>query len=216
LRIGIPSHKLLISTQGAQIQRLPFVDPLQRNGHKIALIGKMDFFPNWHGAAWFARHVLPLLPEPMRLKVVGDCPPNIRARLEALPRVEVTGRVDSLADACADCVAAIAPMKVATGIQNKVLEYFAMGLPSVVSESVAAGLLPAADGACHVATTPTQWADALRRVATDPSAASAMARSARAYVQSCHSWDHIGSEYIERLQQLLHATPRPSAVPELT
>jgi glycosyltransferase involved in cell wall biosynthesis len=201
--VGIPPAKLIVSTQGVSVGGLTFTAPSQRNGRAIALIGKMDFFPNWHGAEWFAKSVLPLLPPDMVLKVVGDCTPEIRARLEAIPRVQVTGRVASLGEACADCFAAIAPMHVATGIQNKVLEYFAMGLPAVVSPSVASGLLPNADGGYQTANTAGEWADAIARVTQDRAGADAAAELARAYVFREHSWDQIGADYTARLQSLL-------------
>lgn len=201
--VGIPDSKLLVSTQGVNLTELPYKSPKGRSGRSIVLIGKMDFFPNWHGAEWFAKTVLPLLPNDVTLKVVGDCSAKIRSRLEALPRVTVTGRVESLSVACDDAFAAIAPMYVATGIQNKVLEYFAMGLPSVVSPSVASGLLPSSQGTCYSATTPQEWSAAINRITSDLDAAERMTQLAREYALREHSWDRIGEEYVQRLQQLL-------------
>lgn len=211
--VGIPENQLLVSTQGVNLAQLPYKSPRARSGRSIALIGKMDFFPNWHGAEWFAKSVLPLLPHDITLKVVGDCSAKIRNRLEALPRVIVTGRVESLSAACDDAFAAIAPMHVATGIQNKVLEYFAMGLPSVVSPSVASGLLPSAQDTCHSATTPQDWSAAINRIASDLDATERMTQLARDYALREHSWDRIGEEYVQRLQQLLasRSTSAPDA-----
>jgi glycosyltransferase involved in cell wall biosynthesis len=206
MHVGIPPAKLLVSTQGVSVGGLTFTAPSQRRGRAIALIGKMDFFPNWHGAEWFAKSVLPLLPADIVLKVVGDCTPEIRERLVAIPRVQVTGRVASLGEACADCIAAIAPMHVATGIQNKVLEYFAMGLPAVVSPSVASGLLPSAAGGYQEADAPSEWADALLRVTQDPARADDAAELARDYVFREHSWDQIGADYAARLQSMLNSS----------
>ena len=201
--VGIPENRLLVSTQGVNLTELPYKSPKKRSGRSIVLIGKMDFFPNWHGAEWFAKAVLPLLPHDVNLKVVGDCSARIRSRLEALPRVIVTGRVESLSTACDDAFAAIAPMHVATGIQNKVLEYYAMGLPTVVSPSVASGLLPSGKGTCHSATTPEDWRDAINLIASDTDATERMTQLARDYALREHSWDSIGEEYVQRLQQLL-------------
>jgi glycosyltransferase involved in cell wall biosynthesis len=202
-RVGIPPERLLISTQGVNLSALNWLAPNRRHGRAIAMIGKMDFFPNWHGARWFAANVLPLLPEEVRLKIVGDCPAKIRALFKDIPRVDITGRVDSLEDATKDCFVAIAPMMVATGIQNKVLEYFALGLPTVMTPAVASGLLPAAEGGYHVATTEDDWARALRTILSDPESATYMARSSKTYVERCHNWDSIGREYVDRLNRLL-------------
>jgi glycosyltransferase involved in cell wall biosynthesis len=202
-KVGVEPDKLMVSTQGANLSGLAFKSPLDRSGTCIALIGRMDFFPNWHGAQWFAESVLPLLPKDMKLKVVGDCSAKVRRRLESIDRVIVTGKVEKLDDACSDCFAAIAPMHVATGIQNKVLEYFAMGLPSVVSPSVAAGLLPAAVGGYLAADTVAQWVSAIDSIAAGNTKADAMAQHALRYVKSNHSWDEIGDLYNQRLLNLL-------------
>ena len=158
--LGLKEPQAFVLTQGVDLQRYPFVPPQQRSGNAIALIGKMDTYPNRSAALWAARELMPLLPQ-FRLKVVGDCTAALRDRLQALPGVEVTGRVASIAEACSDCFASVAPLDVATGIQNKVLESFALGLPMVLSKSAARGLLPASAGTYLTAQTPRQWADAV-------------------------------------------------------
>jgi glycosyltransferase involved in cell wall biosynthesis len=203
VKVGVESSKLMVSTQGTNLSGLTYTAPEFRKGRNIALIGRMDFFPNWYGAQWFAESVLPLLPKDMKLKVVGDCSAKVGRRLESIDRVIVTGKVEKLDDACSDCFAAIAPMHVATGIQNKVLEYFAMGLPSVVSPSVAAGLLPAAIGGYLAADTVAQWVAAIDSITAGNARADAMAQHAQRYVKSNHSWDEIGDLYNQRLLDLL-------------
>src|SRR5690606_8395819 len=129
----------------------------------------------------------------------------LKRRLESLPRVVVTGRVASIGAACADCFAAVAPMRVATGIQNKVLEYFAMGLPSVLSPSVASGLLEDAEGGYQVADVQdaAEWARLLTAVAERPANYCKQTEIARRYAIEMHSWDRIGADYIARLRSLM-------------
>jgi glycosyltransferase involved in cell wall biosynthesis len=201
-QLGVPINKTLLLTQGVELADFHFVPPAQRRGHSLALIGKMDTFPNRSGALWFARHVLPLLPPHMRLKVIGDCPDTVRQEFEQFDRVDVTGRVADIALACADCFAAVAPLEVATGIQNKVLEYFAMGLPTVMSTSVARGLMAQAQGTHVIASSAAEWAHSLTEMAQHPDRAHDMALRARAYVQQHHSWDQIGAQFVQRI----HAT----------
>lgn len=201
--LGAPPERTMLLTQGVDLGLFDYVRPDQRHGQGLALIGKMDTFPNRNGALWFAREVVPLLPPGMRLKVIGDCPPSLRRQLERYPGVEVTGRVPDIAAACADCFAAVAPLNVATGIQNKVLEYFAMGLPAVLSASVARGLLPESAGTYLEAETPAQWVQALIRVWDNAADTNAMAGRARAYVEQHHDWDGIGAALVQRLRRLL-------------
>lgn len=204
-RIGLAPDSLLVSTQGVDLSGLNYVAPDDRQGRSIALVGKVDFFPNKQSVLWFAKHVLPALPQDMTLKVIGDCSPKLKRRLESLPRVVVTGRVASIGEACADCFAAVAPMRVATGVQNKVLEYFAMGLPSILSPSVASGLLKEAEGGYQVADVQdgTEWARLLMAVAERPASYGAQTGIARRYAFEMHSWDRIGVDYIARLRGLM-------------
>jgi glycosyltransferase involved in cell wall biosynthesis len=202
-RVGVPAEKLVVATQGVDLGAFAFVPPSQRTGCGIALVGKMDFYPNREAALWFAKDVLPSLPEPMFLKIVGECPPRLRAKFDGLPRVKTTGRVSSIAAACADCSVAVAPMRVATGIQNKVLEYFAMGVPSVISPSVAAGLLPESRGAALVADAAQEWTAAVHQLLRKGESAEVQAVAARRYVERNHSWQNIGRDYAEALERVI-------------
>ncbi len=199
--LGLREPQAFVLTQGVDLQHYPYVPPQQRSGNAIALIGKMDTYPNRSAALWAARELMPLLPQ-FRLKVVGDCTAALRDRLQALPGVQVTGRVASIAEACSDCFASVAPLDVATGIQNKVLESFALGLPMVLSKSAARGLLPASAGAYLTAQTPRQWADAVLSLHARGHEVLRMAQQARAYVEQHHTWDAVGDELYARLERL--------------
>jgi len=210
--VSIPPSKLRIATNGVSLPDYPFTSPAGRTGRGIALVGKMDFYPNRTGALWFAREVLPSLPQGVFLKVVGDCSRKLGREFQAIPRVQVTGRVSSISAACRDCVAAVAPMEVATGIQNKVLEYFALGLPAVISPSAAGGLMEQATGVCAVARTREEWIAALHVALRGGDDVEGMARAARLYVERHHDWDRIGHSYCKDLDALLLARERSSAV----
>lgn len=200
--LGLAEPRAMVLTQGVDLDAYPYTPPTQRSGHKIALIGKMDTYPNRSAALWAAETLIPLLPPPLSLKLVGDCPPGLQRQLEAYPRVEVSGRVDSIAEACADCFASIAPLDVATGIQNKALESFAMGLPTILSPSVARGLLPQAARVHRIAGSAREWAAELLALRDDPAEADRLTALARWYVEQHHSWDAIGQTLYARLEQL--------------
>jgi glycosyltransferase involved in cell wall biosynthesis len=208
--VGLRDEASFVLTMGVDLAAYPYTAPSRRTGHSIALIGKMDTYPNRSAALWAARELLPRLPG-MRLKVIGDCSPALRGWLTAFPNVEVTGRVDSIAQACSDCFASIAPLEVATGIQNKALESFALGLPLVASASVARGLLPQSAGSCLLAGGAPEWADALLRLAADRGVADTMAERARRYVDQHHDWDQVGRLLAIRLKALVsNPSPTPS------
>jgi glycosyltransferase involved in cell wall biosynthesis len=84
-----------------------------------------------------------------------------------------------------------------------VLEYFAMGLPAVLSPSAARGLEADAQGAFVEADTSTDWVRALTHLAADPAGANAMATRARRYVEQHHDWDRLGARLVQSIGQLL-------------
>ncbi len=204
-QIGTSSVPATVVTCGAALTTLPWTDRTANHDSTIALIGKMDYFPNWHGAVWFATHVLPMLPPEITLRIIGDCSPSRMRQLAALDRVTVTGRVETIAHACRGCFAGIAPMQVATGLQTKVLEYFALGLPSVISTSVSNGLLPESTGVTVVADTAAAWVAALQKLYVDKVHAFKISTGARAYVETHHDWERIGDAYHATIQANLDA-----------
>jgi sugar transferase (PEP-CTERM/EpsH1 system associated) len=110
---------------------------------RLVLTGNMDYWPNADAAIWFAREILPLLqhrdPAP-RFVIVGANPaPEVRA-LAALANVQVTGRVADVRPYVAHAAAVVAPLRIARGIQNKVLEGMALGRPVIASPQAFEGV----------------------------------------------------------------------------
>src|SRR5690606_35495544 len=109
----------------------------------IAFVGRMDYFPNAEAMQWFCEHVWPELRARrpgVKLRIVGADPPRSVQQLERLDGVEVTGSVPDVRPHLERAAVAIAPLRIARGMQNKVLECMAMGIPVVASPRVVAGL----------------------------------------------------------------------------
>ncbi len=135
-----------------------FVSPYATPGPHLALVGNMDYWPNVDAAIWFAQMVLPLIRQAhpaAEFAIIGANPgPEVRA-LAALPGVMVTGWVEDVRAYVAHAAAVVAPLRIARGIQNKVLEGMALGRPVVTTRQAYEGvraeagrdLLVAADGA---------------------------------------------------------------------
>lgn len=125
--------------------------------------GVMNYQPNEAAAVWMARTVWPIVaarrPD-ARLLIVGASPtPAVRSLASAT--VTVTGSVPDTRPFLWDAAVGLAPLQTARGIQNKVLEAVAAGLPVVVTPAVAEGLPPEVTPAAQVAATPEAFADAL-------------------------------------------------------
>jgi polysaccharide biosynthesis protein PslH len=111
----------------------PYCCPLlpQLRGRKfLVFIGVMNYYPNADAARWFATEIFPELrrKDPsLELLLVGRDPaPSVR-KLTRISGVTVTGTVDDVRPYLAGAQAVVAPLRIARGIQNKVLEALAMG-----------------------------------------------------------------------------------------
>ena len=151
------------------------------------LTGAMDYAPNGAAAAFFAREVLPLLPG-VTFAAVGARPTPAVKALAELPGVTVTGRVADIRPYLAAARVAVAPLDVARGVQNKVLEAMAMGLPVVASSGAARG--SGAEPGAHLVTADgaEATAEAVRGLLADPEAAAALGTRARAHCAEHLTW----------------------------
>ena len=127
----------------------------------VIFTGNMDYWPNADAVVWFATEVLPLLrrrlARPNSIIVGANPGPEVR-RLAELPGVTVTGRVPDVRPWLAHADVSVGPLRIARGIQNKVLEAMAMGRPVVASPGAFEGVravagrdLLVADGAVAIA-----------------------------------------------------------------
>ncbi|MBN8507411.1 MAG: TIGR03087 family PEP-CTERM/XrtA system glycosyltransferase, partial [Burkholderiales bacterium] len=111
------------------------VSPYAAGETPIVFTGAMDYWPNVDAVVWFAREVLPRLAErwpALRFHIVGRNPaPSVRAL--ASPAVNVTGTVADVRPWLQHAAVVVAPLRLARGIQNKILEAMAMARPVVAA-----------------------------------------------------------------------------------
>jgi sugar transferase (PEP-CTERM/EpsH1 system associated) len=140
---------------------IDFARPFAGDAPAIVFTGTMDYRPNVAAVCWFAHAVLPLLrrrDKPPVFHIVGANPAEAVRRLAGLQGVHVTGRVEDARPYIAHAALVVAPLRIARGIQNKVLEAMAMARPVLASpqafegiEAVAGRDLLVADGEAAMA-----------------------------------------------------------------
>jgi sugar transferase (PEP-CTERM/EpsH1 system associated) len=173
-----------------------FDRPFPLGGPVYVFTGAMDYPPNVDAVLWFADHVLPLLPG-ARFVIVGAGPAPAVQALARRPDITVTGRVPDIRPYLLHADAAVAPMRIARGIQNKVLEAMAAGRPVVVTPDALEGIAATPGAELLVAADPAAFARACE-LAAGPEA-EAIGRAARARVLA----DYVWAERLRGFDELL-------------
>jgi sugar transferase (PEP-CTERM/EpsH1 system associated) len=165
--------------------------PFVKSGPVLMFTGAMDYRANIEAVTWFCAHVLPAIRDALpdvRFMIVGARPSPAVQRLAARPGVVVTGRVPSVAAYLAHADVVVAPLLVARGIQNKVMEAMAMAKPIVASPAALVGIRAVAGQHLACAETPREWVDQCLRLLHDPQAACELGRAARERMRETHDW----------------------------
>jgi sugar transferase (PEP-CTERM/EpsH1 system associated) len=119
-----------------------FPNPFRSNATHVVFTGAMDYWPNVEAVTWFADTVLPLLRRfhPIEFVIVGSNPGATVTALGERDGIQVTGRVPDIRPYLAHAHAVVAPLNIARGVQNKVLEAMAMARPVVVTPQALEGI----------------------------------------------------------------------------
>jgi glycosyltransferase involved in cell wall biosynthesis len=154
LAARVPGTRVMTIGNGIDISSFWPVGP-PADGARVVFCGVFNYRPNERGAVWFAREVWPRVkaarPDAV-LTFVGAHPtPQVMKLAERDRSIEVTGSVPDVRPWLWRSAVAIAPLAEARGLQNKVLEALAAGLPTVTTRVVADGLPEAVFAGCRIA-----------------------------------------------------------------
>lgn len=202
-------------------------------------IGNMRTLQNRDAAWWFCRRILPLLRRQQpgwEFKIIGPVAAREMAKFNRQPGVNATGAVDDVAAEVASlrgggdgageaggdygagkALVGVCPVRAAAGVQNKILDYMALGLPCVTTALGGEGLRARPGEELLSADTAEEFAAAIAGLASDPVFARRLAINARRYVETAHSWPANLAPLMARLEALARANPAaresiPSAV----
>lgn len=169
----------------------------------IAFTGAMDYWPNVDAVCWFANDTMPRLRSlfpGIRFFIVGRKPAAAVSAL-ASSDVIVTGTVEDVRPYIQHADVIVAPLRVARGIQNKVLEAMAMARPVVASKSCLS-VIRGADGIDFVgAESPSEFVDAISSIFSDALYAADLGKHARRTVLAEYSWVAQLSKIDDKLQK---------------
>ncbi|MDZ7628780.1 MAG: TIGR03087 family PEP-CTERM/XrtA system glycosyltransferase [Parvularculaceae bacterium] len=168
-------------------------DAVAPQGARIdaVFVGAMDYWANVDAVRWFAAEVWPLVRQSIEdatFVVVGSKPDALVLALQGRQGITVTGRVEDVRPYLAAAKIVVAPMRIARGIQNKVLEAMAAGKAVVATPAALEGIDATIGAEAIAAASPDTFARACVRLIEDRASADAIGRAARSRILDDYQW----------------------------
>jgi hypothetical protein len=215
-----PKHAFPLSVRSKQppgildfgIENWPGKLPLGSDffGRDIAFIGNLTSLQNLDAATYLAEEILPLVRQrfpKVILRIIGRIHRSDALSLSKYNGVVVTGEVLSIADSINGCGVGACPLRLGAGIHNKVLEYMALGLPTVTTSLGLEGINAKDKKELLVADSLKEYSSAIIQLLEDRELAASLAKSGRAFVEQQHSWDAVLEPLVTNI--ITHMKCRP-------
>lgn len=211
--ISAPDRDLIPHPKKMDIEIIPngvdqgYFKPIDREkSHDIVFTGNMGYPPNVDAAEFLAKQIFPIvrkrLPEASLL--IAGANPHPRVQALHSSHIRVTGWVEDIRECYAASKVFIAPMRIGTGLQNKLLEAMSMKLPCVTSPLANKALGAAENEEILVGKTETEYAEHLVRILEDPSYAETIASKGHDFVIRTFNWENS----TQKLESLFQKTSR--------
>lgn len=170
---------------------------------RLVFIGNMTSMPNADAVQFFVKEVLPIIlgvHPAVRVRLIGRMTRRLTREMSGQKAVEVIGTVEKLAVATEGCHVGICPVRAGAGVQNKVLEYMALGLATVTTSVGAEGLDVRRDEHVLIADDAREYADCVIRLIEDRALRSRLRDSARNLVETTYTWATQLRPAVERIR----------------
>ncbi|NHZ91369.1 TIGR03087 family PEP-CTERM/XrtA system glycosyltransferase [Massilia sp. CCM 8733] len=202
-RIGFFNNGVDTDYFTPQSAQLDYPNPFVAGQQALVFCGAMDYWPNVDAVSWFAREIFPsvLARHPAaQFVIVGARPSAEVLQLAALPGVTVTGTVPDVRPFVAHAALCVAPLRIARGIQNKVLEAMSMAKTVVVSPQALEGIAAEPGRDLLLAHDAPQFAAAIGQALTTPQPG--MGGAARRVVETRYGWSSNLAPVVSLLEQM--------------
>jgi sugar transferase (PEP-CTERM/EpsH1 system associated) len=192
-------EKIDVIPNGVDLEHFGF-QQFESQKNLIVFCAKLDYFANEDAALHFSRSIWPLLrarrPE-LKLEIVGSRPPQSVRQLNGRDNIRVVGSVPDVRPHLGRAWVAICPVRVRAGIQNKILEAMALGVPVVTHSICCAGLKVEPGKHLLAADKPEEFASAVELILDNHALRDELVQAGRKYVEQSHSWDDSVKRLLE-------------------
>ncbi|ELJ8838865.1 glycosyltransferase [Vibrio parahaemolyticus] len=196
--------KALVCSNGVDLTKLPYqFSPTKK---KLVFIGNMYSAQNFDAAYWFAKEVLPEVRRygDYQFHVIGKIKPDCHKKLAKIEGVVVTGSVENVVDHTQGAIAGICSVRLGAGVQNKILEYMALGIPTISSSTGLEGLFAVNGKDILIADSVEDYVRYVLKLENDIAFAENISECAYEYVQEQHSWSGKLKPLLNKVHQLIH------------
>ena len=200
------AYKIGVLSNGVDLKTFSpceLASPFAQGELAIVMTGHMDYRPNSDGALWFAKEVAPKILAALpraHIYFVGSNPPSALRKIESA-NVTVTGVVADVRPYIQNAAVIVAPLLIARGVQNKVLEAMAMKKPVVATFEATRALDVQSGVHLWIENDPQRFSDAVLNAIKSPNV-HAVTENARRYVEQNHNWGKILKGLDETFQKL--------------
>lgn len=169
--------------------------PDSNNGDRpvIAFFGAMDYYANVDGACWFARQILPAIRQKIPdvlFYIVGSSPaPELTGLAAAHASIRVTGFVEDIRPWYSRARVCVIPLRIARGVQNKVLEAMSMEKAIVTTPAAVQGIVLPQDPPLAITNDPDRFASHVITLLQNTLRRRTMGRAARQHIIEHFNWD---------------------------
>lgn len=179
-----------VITNGVDLEHFGF-QQFEPQKNLLVFCAKLDYFPNQDAALYFTQSVWPVLrarrPE-LQLEIVGSRPPRSLRRLDGKDNIRVIASVPDVKPYLGRAWVALCPIRIRAGIQSKVLEAMALGVPIVATRICLPGLALESGKHLLVADAPGEFVTAVELLLDNVTLRDKLVQAARTYVERLHNW----------------------------
>ena len=195
--ISEPDRKLIPHPKKDEILIIPngvdhefFKPQQQEKRYDIVFTGNMSYAPNVNAVDYLANEILPLVWKqiPEAKMYIAGATPDPKVRKAASDRIIISGWLDDIRDAYAQSHVFIAPMRIGTGLQNKLLEAMSMGLPAITTPLANASLGAKPNEEILVGSNAEELAQHIITLLTDLEKASQIAQAGFDFTNRVYDW----------------------------
>ncbi|MFO3905286.1 glycosyltransferase family 4 protein [Enterobacter hormaechei] len=204
-----PNDNIKIVNNGVDIAKLTYrernIEALQPV--ELIFIGNMLSMQNMDAALYFASKILPELSADFNVvfKVIGRISEKNKKLLNSLHNTVAIGTVDDINAATENGHVGICSVRLGAGVQNKILEYMALGLPCITSPVGAEGIGVVANKEIIVADSVIDYKNALKKLINDKVFYHEIASNAHAFVYNNYSWKSKLSSFMNAIEDQIYA-----------